>query len=340
MVYERVLCPMDGFEATVRAFAAAGGAGLQRHRAVQVRGACAGRAVQRACPAGGGGQRAALRRRRLVCRQHRRHRPGARHRAACRRGAGRPTRAAGRCRRRRRRRAGPAAAGAPGGGCAWPTAAPTRAPALVERHARWPREPACALVGGGLEAPAAAAFDIVLNASASSLAGARRAGAGACWHRGALAVDLMYGAGGAALPGLGARRRRAARDGLGMLVEQAAEAFFVWRGVRPQTAPVLAGAARSGWGLARDPPRRFHSCCAWPGWSCCAWRRCRACSRCASRRWHGLTRRPPPSSAARSGGCCAARPRCGGDSSGSMLARSAAPEARRHRQRGRRLRRP
>ena len=56
---------------------------------------------------------------------------------------------------------------------------------------------------------------------------------------GALALDLMYGP--AAEPFLAWARGAGAvpRDGLGMLVEQAAEAFFLWRGVRPETAPVL-----------------------------------------------------------------------------------------------------
>ena len=56
---------------------------------------------------------------------------------------------------------------------------------------------------------------------------------------GALAVDLMYGP--AADPFMAWARAAGAvpRDGLGMLVEQAAEAFFIWRGVRPLTAPVL-----------------------------------------------------------------------------------------------------
>ena len=57
---------------------------------------------------------------------------------------------------------------------------------------------------------------------------------------GALAVDLMYGP--AAQPFLdwAAAHGATGRDGLGMLVEQAAEAFLLWRGHRPRTQPVIA----------------------------------------------------------------------------------------------------
>ncbi|NMM86937.1 shikimate dehydrogenase [Rhodococcus sp. SRB_17] len=83
-------------------------------------------------------------------------------------------------------------------------------------------------------------FDIVINASASSLAGDAVPVPASVLRPGALAYDMMYGP--AAQGFLDWARAHGAqpRDGLGMLVEQAAEAFAIWRGVRPPSAAVLA----------------------------------------------------------------------------------------------------
>ena len=83
-------------------------------------------------------------------------------------------------------------------------------------------------------------FDIVINATSASLAGALPPLPPAIFGAGTLALDMMYGAEPTPFMRFAAAHGAAARDGLGMLVEQAAEAFFVWRGVRPHTAAVLA----------------------------------------------------------------------------------------------------
>ena len=84
-------------------------------------------------------------------------------------------------------------------------------------------------------------FDVVINATSASLAGELPTLPAGLFAPGALAYDMMYGKG--ETPFLAwARAQGAAKvaDGLGMLVEQAAESFFLWRGLRPDTAPVLA----------------------------------------------------------------------------------------------------
>nr|WP_145550808.1 shikimate dehydrogenase [Variovorax boronicumulans] len=114
-----------------------------------------------------------------------------------------------------------------------------KAQALVERHAALARQHGCALQACGLDA-VDGRFDIVVNASASSLAGAGVPVAASVLADGALAVDMMYGPAAAPFLAWASAHGARARDGLGMLVEQAAESFALWRGVRPPSAQVLA----------------------------------------------------------------------------------------------------
>ena len=84
------------------------------------------------------------------------------------------------------------------------------------------------------------AYDMVINATAASLSGNTLSLPQRLYAPGALAYDMMYGQ--AALPFQAKARAQGAAicaDGLGMLVEQAAESFWLWRQVRPQTAGVL-----------------------------------------------------------------------------------------------------
>ena len=115
----------------------------------------------------------------------------------------------------------------------------SKAIALAERfipHAGRARVDGC-----GFEELAGRRFDLVINATAASLADELPPLPPGLYADGALAYDMMYGRGQtpflrAALADGAAR----VADGLGMLVEQAAESFALWRGVRPDSAPVLA----------------------------------------------------------------------------------------------------
>ena len=82
-------------------------------------------------------------------------------------------------------------------------------------------------------------FDIVINATSAGLTDTALPIPGSIFAEGCLAYDMMYGR---ETPFMKQAKANGAQvsDGLGMLVEQAAEAFYIWRGVRPQTASVIA----------------------------------------------------------------------------------------------------
>jgi shikimate dehydrogenase len=82
-------------------------------------------------------------------------------------------------------------------------------------------------------------FDVIVNASASSLEGSGVPVAASVLKPGTLACDMMYGPAAAGFMVWAKDHGATPRDGLGMLVEQAAEAFELWRKVRPPSAQVL-----------------------------------------------------------------------------------------------------
>jgi len=101
-------------------------------------------------------------------------------------------------------------------------------------------QPATQLTSGNWESLEASQFDLVINATSSSLAGDLPPLPDNLFTRQSLAYDLMYSDQTTPFM-LWAKKQGASQvaDGLGMLVEQAAEAFFLWRQIRPETQLIL-----------------------------------------------------------------------------------------------------
>lgn len=81
-------------------------------------------------------------------------------------------------------------------------------------------------------------YDLIINATSAGLTDTALPIPSSIFAKGCLAYDMMYGR---ETPFMKQAREAGAQvaDGLGMLVEQAAEAFYLWRGVRPLTQPVI-----------------------------------------------------------------------------------------------------
>ena len=83
-------------------------------------------------------------------------------------------------------------------------------------------------------------FDVVINATSASLHGKMPALPVGIFAPGSLAYNMMYGQHDTPWERFALDQGAVFSDGLGMLIEQAAEAFTVWRGQRPDCAPVIA----------------------------------------------------------------------------------------------------
>jgi shikimate dehydrogenase len=104
--------------------------------------------------------------------------------------------------------------------------------------------------GCGFDELQGQSFDLIINATAASLSDAVPSLPDGVLNEDGWCYDMMYGDEPTAFVRWGQEHGAAcALDGLGMLVEQAAESFYLWRRVRPQTAPVIAALRGQASGL-------------------------------------------------------------------------------------------
>lgn len=93
--------------------------------------------------------------------------------------------------------------------------------------------------GCGFDALAGEKFDLIINGTSASLHGELPPLPDKLLNNQSVVYDMMYGAGATPFMRWGMAQDATALDGLGMLVEQAAESFYLWRGVRPHTRTVI-----------------------------------------------------------------------------------------------------
>ncbi|SAL86692.1 shikimate 5-dehydrogenase [Caballeronia arvi] len=110
---------------------------------------------------------------------------------------------------------------------------------LVDQFAQNAADCGVRFAGGGADSAETGAYDVIVNATAGSLDAALPDCDDSAFGASTLAYDMMYGAQPTVFMQHATKLGARASDGLGMLVEQAAESFFIWRGVRPDGGAVL-----------------------------------------------------------------------------------------------------
>ena len=115
---------------------------------------------------------------------------------------------------------------------------PDKAMSLVAHFQQFERFALGGVSAKSYEQLAGSKFDLIINATSAGLRDEMPALPARIFAEGALAYDMVYGKETPFMK-FAAEHCALAADGIGMLVEQAAESFLIWRGVRPDTRPVL-----------------------------------------------------------------------------------------------------